>query len=73
MKLGQVLSKGLTIVRQAYAYLGPVQALVNVGGMPPWVRAAMAATSGGLLVVEHVLQGEITVNHTYSVPTEATK
>jgi hypothetical protein len=51
------LNATLTFVRQLVAYAAPLEAAVNVGGLPPEARVIVAAIGGTLLVVEHALQG----------------
>ncbi len=49
-------TQALTVVRQIVAYLAPLEAAINVGGLDPKVRTLLATLGGGLLIVEHVLQ-----------------
>lgn len=70
-----MITKILRVVTLAYGYLGPIEALVNVGHVPASVRVGLVSSGPVILAVEHFLQGlqntakPVTIVHTYTPST----
>ena len=77
MSATTVLNQVLKVLRLAYGYLAPLEALTNAVHVPTNVRVALGASGPVILAVEHFVQAlqdpTKSINHTTTYVSGATK